>query len=91
MKKPLWKNTQWAIYENHIDAQYHPESRGRFKINRKRIEDDPIAVFKVLLTAHWASPEKSYQAFLQLATYWDLQCDFDELRKIRDQAKEPAQ
>lgn len=91
MTKPLWQNAQWAIYENHIDAQYHPDAKGRFKINRKRIEDDPIDVFGVLMrSAQWADPKKTYFCFLHLATYWDLQCDFDELRKLRDQAKESA-
>ena len=87
MTKPLWQNSQWEIYEDQLKEvfPYHPP-----RISRQTLKEAPESWYLALLRADY-DPNKTYEAFLQLATYWDLKCDYDELRKLRDEAKEPAE
>lgn len=88
MTKPLWENKAIEIYGDRIaiKGKYadFPASRGFVLAN-------PYEGYRRICGATTVSPDLLYEAFLMLATYWDLQCDFDELRKIRDEMKEPAE
>lgn len=90
MTEPLWQNEQWMILE---DGIYHRV--GDFVDFFKRrdfIEAEPDVEFKKMIVRWKFDPIPLYDTFLQLATYWDLKnCNYDELRKIRDEAKETAQ
>jgi hypothetical protein len=83
--EPLWQNEEWEIFEDGL----HRVGRG-FSCSRFLVSIDPQAAFFQLILRENATPHRLYDAFLQLATYWDLQCNYDELRKIRDEMKEKA-
>lgn len=86
MTEPLWQNEHVEIHEDGID--YHHRNLGWLEATREEIEAGPIDFFR-MATWHYGADRKAlYDAFLQLATYWDLKVDFDELRKIRDEMKE---
>lgn len=80
--QPLWQNEEWEIYE---DALVH--LKNGFILSRTWLEDDRSFMFAQMV-GEGIEPKSVYDLFLQLATYWDLKVDFDELRKIRDQAKQ---
>lgn len=83
MTKPLWQNERWEIYDDYI----HRKGSGHDRyLNRHELTADPEGHFRT--AAKYFNRKYLYEAFLQLATYWDLKCDYDELRKIRDEAKD---
>jgi len=89
MTEPLWQNEEWIIYNTVL---YHKIGRlVDFGVSKKSLKHDPIYTFREIIKVWGFDPGPLYEAFLQLATYWDLQCDYDELRKLRDEAKETAE
>lgn len=88
MTKPLWENEQWLIYEHGL---FGLPGVGGIYIPRHELENAPIKIFKTEGLYHDFDEDLQYEAFLQLATYWGLECDYDELRKIRDEMKEKAE
>lgn len=87
--KPLWQYDDCEIYDDFIKLDC--KGIGWIDVIRREIDNDPLCAYRRILGDYHLSPDKLYDAFLWLATYWDLQCDFDELRKIRDEMKEPAE
>ena len=88
MTEPLWQNEQWMIFE---DGIYH--KIGNYVdlgFSAGKISENPAVTFRHLVQKGFEGGPL-YEAFLQLATYWGLKCDYDALRKIRDQAKEPVE
>lgn len=87
MSKPLCQNYRYVIFDDRIMI-FTPD--GIFSESRKAITRDPKKLFGEMLFREVA-PDDLYEAFLMLATYWGLQCNYDELRKIRDEMKEKAE
>lgn len=87
--QPLWQNEEWEIYTGLLSATFCDDLMGFESIFKKReITDDAPGMFKFIAETYRCDPDLLYDAFLQLATLWDLQCNYDDLRKIRDQAKQ---
>ena len=88
MTEPLWQNEEWAIYDHGL---FGLPSGGEIYIPRDELENEPINTFRSDSLYHDFDEDLHYEAYLNLATYWDLKVDFDELRKIRDEMKEKAE
>lgn len=89
MTKPLWQNDGFEIYDDYIQLDW--KGIGWIDVYRREIANDPLGAYRRILRDYHTSPDQAYDCFLWLATCWDLQCDFDELRKIRDEMKEKAE
>lgn len=89
-KEPLWHNEQWMIFDDVIQEIKPAAQSSAYWMPRLQIEADQAQTFNHVAKKTWVDPDQLYEAFLQMATYWDLKADFDQLRKIRDEMKEQA-
>lgn len=88
MTKPLWQNDAVAIYGDRVAIK---GKEFDYSASRGFVLANPYEIYRRSCGATTVCPDLLYDAYLWLATYWDMQCDFDELRKIRDEMKERAE
>lgn len=88
MTAPLWENEEWEIYPAQINWRGKSKRNLGIEFSTSYVKNNTIDLFESCAGHPQRNPDLLYDAFLQLATLWDLQCNYDELRKIRDQAKQ---
>ena len=81
---PLWEKDAIVIYD---DELYIHVLGGVHIISKCEVLSNPVDCFKAVLQDTEASHDLLYESFLQLAACWSLKCNYDELRKIRDEMK----